>query len=279
MKRILVPIDFSETSIDALNSAYTLATKSNAEILLLHVVEDPFQQSFNTMGVADYAPEDNVYLIRLLERTKVRMEELVQDEKYKNIKLRYKIEVGQPFAKISDIINHEKSSLVIMGSTGASGLSGLILGSNTDKVVKFAACPVITIKKECDLSIVTNLVFATDMKPEQTQMITIIKEIQHFYQAKIHLVKIFNSEWTSPEDVEARLENFASKHELQNYTVVAIREANEVEAIIAYANEIGAQMIAMGTHHGRGLESLLGGFVSKRMVNTSPIPLLTKAMM
>jgi nucleotide-binding universal stress UspA family protein len=278
MKRILVPVDFSEVSIKALNTAYTLAKKVKSEILVIHVVEHPTDDSFNTMGVVDYSNNDNFFLTKLIESTKEKMEELVSRPKYADIVLRYKIEIGHPFLKISEIIASEKTSIVIQGSTGATGLAGLILGSNADKVIKHATCPVITVKEEADLTNIKSIVYPTDMRGEQDVIIESIKELRGFYDAHLHLVKAYDSEWLTQKEVEDRLEVFAKKNNLQDYSVTAVKESDEVDATLEFAKELNADLIVIGTHRGRGIDSLLHGFISKRLVNRSPIPIWTKAM-
>ena len=147
IKRILVPIDFSEVSMNALNAAHSLSLKTGSEIVLLHVIEDPNATTMHTMGITDYSPEENIYLIKLMEKMKQSMDELVNKEEYKDVTLSYKIEIGHPYERIAEVIADEGCSLIIMGSTGASGIRELLVGSVADKVVRYANCPVITVNR------------------------------------------------------------------------------------------------------------------------------------
>lgn len=114
MKRILVPIDFSEESMNALHSAHSLAKETGSEVLLVHVIEDPTAQSFNTMGIVDYSPMDNVYVVKLMEKTKERMDKLVNESEYSDILLKYRIEIGHAYEQISKVIAEHKSSLIVI---------------------------------------------------------------------------------------------------------------------------------------------------------------------
>lgn len=278
MKRILVPLDFSEESMDALHSAHALAKTTDSEVMLVHVIEDPTAQSFNTMGIVDYSPMDNVYVVKLMERTKERMDELVNQSEYSDIVLKYRIEVGHAFEKISHVIAEEKSSLIIMGSKGASGISNFFIGSVADKVVRTASCPVITIKGKYDLSKVKSIVFATDLRCEQESIIEELKTMQKHYDAHLHLVKAYDSEWILEKDVKSRIDEFAEEFNFDNYSTTAVKDSDEVDAILEFADEIGADMIAMATHQRRGLESLFTGFISKNVVNKSHKPIWTMAI-
>ncbi len=278
MKRILVPLDFSEESLNALHSAHVLAQQTSAEIMLVHVIEDPHTTSFNTMGIVDYTPEENVYIVKLMERTKERMEELVNKNEYEDVVLKYTIEVGHPFEKISKVIAEHNSSLIVMGSKGASGLVNVLVGSVADRVVRTASCPVITVKGQCDLCNVKSIVFASDLRLEQESIVGELKNMQKFYDAHLHIVKAYDSEWIKEAEVKSRIDAFAEKFGFDNYSTTAVKDSDQVDAIIEFADEVGADMIALATHQKRGLESLFTGFISKNVVNKSQKPIWTMAI-
>ncbi|MEQ8713418.1 MAG: universal stress protein [Cyclobacteriaceae bacterium] len=278
MKRILVPIDFSEESMNALHSAHSLAKETGSEVLLVHVIEDPTAQSFNTMGIVDYSPMDNVYVVKLMEKTKERMDKLVNESEYSDILLKYRIEIGHAYEQISKVIAEHKSSLIVMGSKGASGIVNLLVGSVADKVVRTAACPVITVKSKCDLSNIKSIVFATDLRIEQESIVGELKNMQAHYDAHLHLVKAYDSEWILEKDVKRRIDEFAEQFGFDNFSTTAVKDSDEVDAILDFADEIDADMIALATHHRRGLESLFTGFISKNVVNKSDKPIWTMAI-
>jgi len=84
------------------------------------------------------------------------MNAIVEDLKSKNIEAEAKMEIGNPYKSISHLITDQKVDLVIMGSKGASGIQELLVGSNTEKVVRNANCPVLTVKEKIGLSKIKN---------------------------------------------------------------------------------------------------------------------------
>ena len=116
------------------------------------------------------------------------------------------------------------------------------------------------------------------MRSEPDQILGDLQQMQHFFNAHIHLVKVYNSEWISANEVKERLEEFAALHGFKDYSVEAAKESDEVDAIIDYAEKLSADMIALATHHRRGLESIFSGFISKRIVDESQRPIWTKAI-
>jgi len=278
MKRILVPTDFSEEANNALLAAHSLATDTSSSILLLHVVEDPHVVSFNTMGQSTYDSMENVYVIKLIEKTKEKLQAIIDDPKFSDIDITYKVDIGNSYSSIIEHIASHEASLIIMGTTGVTGLEEILVGSVTDKVVRNASCPVITVKNCKDLSQVKNIVFATDLKPDQSQIIEDLKNLQEYYDAKLHIVKVYDSIWLKEEEVEERIKEFTLQEGLTNFSTKVIRDEDEAAAIMEYAADLEADMIAMGSHDRHGLLYLLAGKVSKDVINLAHRPIWTKSI-
>lgn len=278
MKRILVPIDFSKESLNALNAAHSLAVNTDSDVLLLHIVEDPNIESMKISGEAHYDPMDNLYVKLLLDKTKERLEAIVSDPKNSDLNISYKIEIGNPYSSIAENIASHKASLIVMGSSGATGLQEVLVGSVADKTVRYATCPVIVVKEECTIDKISDIVFATDLMDDQIQIIDDLKELQSYYGAKIHMIKVFNSEWTTPAEVQDRMKEFVSKVKLENCTTVAKNSNDLAEAILDYASDINAGIIAIGTHDRHGLLHLIASHVSKNVLNHAHRPIWTKAI-
>lgn len=278
MKRILVPIDFSKESMNALNAAYSLAANTDSNILLLHIVEDPNIETMKISGETHYDPMDNLYVKLLLDKTKERLEAIVNDPKNSDIDISYKLEIGNPYSSISENIASHDASLIVMGSSGASGLQEILVGSVADKTVRHAICPVIVVKGECSLKDINHIVFATDLQNDQSQIVGDLKDLQSFYDAKLHIIKIYNSDWTTTDDVQKRLKAFVSEYGIENCSTVAKNSEDLAEAILDYAKDIDAGMIAIGTHDRHGLLHLIASHVSKNVLNHSPLPIWTKAI-
>ncbi|MFY0651094.1 MAG: universal stress protein [Cyclobacteriaceae bacterium] len=278
MKRILVPTDFSKEANNAFLAACSLAREVTADILLLHVIEDPHGDSFRTMGVGGYDPMDNVYIIKLVEKTKERLQSIVNDPQFSDINVTYKIDIGNSYSSIIEHISSHKSSLIVMGTKGVSGLEEILVGSVTDKVVRYATCPVITVKHCKNLAGMKNIVFATDLKEDQLSIIEDLKKMQKFYGAKLHIIKVYDSIWLREDEVEKRIKEFADLVQLENYTIEVAKDSDEAEAIMHYAHKIDADMIAMGAHDRHGLMHLIAAHVIKEVINQAHRPIWTKAI-
>ena len=278
MKKILVPTDFSEEAENAICAALSLAVKTNSEIQILHVLDDPIVRSTEVTGETHRDPMEKVYVFKLIQITEEKLQALVEEERFKDIKISWKLKKGNAYKKISEAIGEEQSSLVIMGTKGAEGLREILVGSVADKVVRYADCPVITVKECRDLTHANNIVFATDLKDDQESIIEDLKFLQEYYGAKLHIVKVYDSIWLKEEEVEQRINEFASKVGLKNYTANVVEEMDEAYGILKFARELDADMIAMGTHDRHGLLHLIAGHVSKDVVNHAHRPIWTKKL-
>ncbi|KYG81883.1 nucleotide-binding universal stress UspA family protein [Roseivirga ehrenbergii] len=277
MKTILVPIDFSEQSKYALNFAAQLAKKGKLQIQAIHIIEGPQNHTFNTMGdgIANES-EDYFFLKQLHDKTKENMRNLVESKAYAGIDITGSVEIGNPYQSISKAIADHQADLVVMGSKGVSGIDEVLIGSNTEKVVRHAKCPVITIKSEVKLNTIRNIVLATNLREEQSRLFVELKKLQALTGAKLHLVKInTTNDFHTQRQMQDEFVRYINDHQLANVHTAIYNETSEEEGILAYAEDVNADMIAIGTHGRTGLLHLLSGSIAEDLVNHSQIPVWT----
>ncbi|MGW8121324.1 universal stress protein [Roseivirga echinicomitans] len=277
MKTILVPIDFSEQSKFALNFAAQLARKGKLKIQAINIIEGPQYRAFNTMGdgITNYT-KDEFFLKQLFDKTKENLEALVKSDAYAGIDISAMVVVGNPYQSISKAVADHKADLVVMGSKGVSGIDEVLIGSNTEKVVRFAKCPVITIKSEVSLAGIKNIVLATNLEEDQSKLMEELKEMQELTGAKLHLVKINTpNNFRTQRQMEEEFKDYIKEHRLQNTETAIYNESSEEDGILFYAEDVEADLIAIGTHGRTGLLHLLSGSIAEDVVNHSQIPVWT----
>lgn len=142
INKILCPIDFSLESKRALKNAITLAHKFNAEIIILNVYD-----------LSDLFPIRNKikmdeHLEYLQKNCENELNEFLKDFTYTGLNVTKEIKQGKPSTEILKAIKRHEIDLLIMGTTGKSGINKILLGSVTEKVIKESTCSFITLKKE-----------------------------------------------------------------------------------------------------------------------------------
>ena len=133
LKKILAPTDFSDVSAAGVRYACQLAKDLAAEIIIFNV---------------DVLDESNRVDKREIEQHKKRLAEFVTDkvaDAGAGLKMRQLVDAGQPFGAIVDCAENEAVDLIVMSSHGRSGLSRMLIGSVTDKILRGAPCPVLVV--------------------------------------------------------------------------------------------------------------------------------------
>lgn len=278
MKKILVPTDFSKPAQIAVDVAADIAKKSNAELVLLHVVEEATGDSLTIDGEVTTGTdwEDRIFTMRLIERGKKQLAKMVEDAKLSGVKVRQELRLGTPFHGMRTIITDQKVDLVVMGTAGKTKLEEMIIGSNTEKVVRHANCPVLTVHKKPAKSDFKNIVYATSMSKDEEVFSRIVRRTQQLYDATVHLVRI-NTPGNFQRDtvVKKYMQDFAKKLQLKNFTINVFNDLTEEEGIVYFADSINADMIAMATHGRTGFAHVLAGSIAEDVVSHSKRPVLT----
>ncbi|NLT50962.1 MAG: universal stress protein [Ignavibacteria bacterium] len=143
IKKILVPVDFSDYSKKALNFASDFSRQYNAELLLVYVVEPTVYPADFSMGQVSIPMMDT----DLTERAQTELETLAQKEINPNIKHQVIIKSGKPFVEIIECASEFDADLIIIATHGHTGVEHLLFGSTAEKVVRKAPCPVLTIRE------------------------------------------------------------------------------------------------------------------------------------
>jgi nucleotide-binding universal stress UspA family protein len=278
MKNILVPTDFSKPAQIAIDVASDIAKKANAVLILLHVIEEASGSSFNITGEVsgDGGWEDKLFTMKLIERGKKQMAKLLEEVKATGVKVKQEMRLGTAFHGMRDIITEHKVDLVVMGTAGQTKLEEMIIGSNTEKVIRYSKCPVLTVHKKPVTTEFKNIVYATSMSEDEEVFSRIVRQTQQMYGSTIHLVRI-NTPANFQRDVEVKkyMSDFAKKLQLKNFTVNIFNDLSEEEGIIYFAESVGADLIAMATHGRTGFAHLLAGSIAEDVVSHSKRPVLT----
>lgn len=274
MKKIIVPIDFSEHSEFALKAAAKLAKKFKAEILALHMLEMADVMLTSSEGFID---EKTVFFFKLAEQ---RFEDFLKKEYLKGIKVTPIIKHFKVFSEVNEIVRNHDADLIIMGSHGTSGVMDLFVGSNTERVVRHADVPVLVIKNDLHNINFKSAVLACDFSDENIRPYLNAVKMMAKLNCKLHMVHVnlpTNSFKTSTE-IEKMVIDFFSKadrnldkmkdvHYVCDYTVE--------EGVLNFSDKIGTDLILIPTHGRKGLASFFEGSIGEDIANHANLPVMT----
>ena len=140
--RILVPIDFSESSKKALSASIALARSFQAELILIYVVETavyPADFGFGQVAIPGIERE-------MTERGEAELGKLVKTQINGAVASRTLVSTGKPFLEIIKAAEAEKVDLIVIGTHGHTGVEHILFGSNAEKVVRKASCDVLVVR-------------------------------------------------------------------------------------------------------------------------------------
>ncbi|MFQ5638710.1 MAG: universal stress protein [bacterium] len=149
IQQILMPTDFSHNARYALDIAVNFAEKFEAQIFLLHVFEMPLTKAFNYQHFVSTEVEKSQLDNLFKAETEDAMEALVRQFASRGVPIEpLFIEDGVPFVEIIRTAKELPVDLIVMSAYSRMGISNLLIGSVTEKVVRKAPCPVLTVRSK-----------------------------------------------------------------------------------------------------------------------------------
>lgn len=280
MKKILIPTDFSKEAQNAAEVASKFARKFKAELVFLHSIEVTSAESINASGAPSnfdsYA--DSMLVHESIQRANEEMDKLVKNSIFEGLVISHIIKIGSPFSHIYEAVE-EGVDFIIMGTKGASGLSEVLIGSNTEKVVRRAKCPVLSVKAKVDEDTFKKIVYATNMDEREARVIKCLREIQKVFSSKVYFVWINTPNNFMPDTItRPKLRAFVQSQNLDDVDIHVYNDVIEEDGIRHFADEVEAGMIAMGTSSHTGLSRIIRGSIAEDMVNHAKRPVLTVSM-
>jgi nucleotide-binding universal stress UspA family protein len=294
INKILFPTDFSRCADQALEHAVFLAEKYGAEIHVLHavtlfndqpeVVNDEFEETEEMIKKLEDIAE--------LQLNKVSVAH--EDDDIKIIKAQTRGISAAPV--ILEYASENSIDLIVMGTHGRRGLGHFFLGSVAEEIIRMSVCPVFTIreaKTPTSPKAKENILVPVDFSEYSKNALANANEIAKSYKAKIHLLHIIE-ETMHPafslsgkssifdlipgieEDCRKRTEKIATDtiSSKINYEI-HIKGGRAANDIIKFAKENSSDLIVIATHGLTGLEHMLLGSVTEKVVRMAHCPVFT----
>ena len=270
MKSIIVPVDFSEQSKQALKVGAKIALKTNAELLVMHMLE----LAPAIMTESGYIPE--VQMVHLMKVTEKRFNDFLSEPYLNDVKVIPIIKHYKVFSEIEEVGKKHKAGLIVMGSHGTDGLQEIFIGSNTERVVRSSEIPVLVVKGEVDNFKVERFVFACDFKDENIEAVQKAVEFAQLFGAELKLfyVNTPGDNFLSTKDAYQRISMFLNNAKL-GMEVDIFNDYSVEKGVLNYAENGAADLIGIPTHGRQGLSHFFMGSIGEDVANHSKIPVIT----
>lgn len=262
----LVPTDFSENSIHALDLALALASPRVDRITLIHVIETPY----------DFASQVALFTEQQLKAGRKRGKELLAKQAHTQVPIKFKLEEGNPVFQISQLAKKQKVDLIVMGTQGASGISKSLMGTVAVSVIREAPCPVLVIPTN---SAKTNLnQFVLGLEFAEHELLTLdwlAKQVKK-WKVKLQVIHVKPSEKQEFKQVLLELgikQYLSKKYPSMKAEFLTLTGEKPAEALSTYMKSHPGILVMSHAHQGFW-EELFTKSESIQMAFQTQVPLL-----
>ncbi len=270
MKKILVPVDFSEHSGYALEVASHIAKEHGAGILILHMLG--LSESVLAKSEEEELKEAKYYM----KLAKEKIKEFTKKDFLENITVEAIIQNYKIFSEVDHVAQEHNCDLIVMGSHGTGGISRFFVGSNTEKVIRTSKVPVLVIKQPHPDFNIKKIAFASDLDLENIPAYSKAVAFAQLFSAKLETfyVNTLGANYIGYSDIEKKIKNFTDK--LGEEVPIRIYNHYSVErGIFNFCSEHQVDLLIIPTHGRKGIAHFLAGSTAENVSNLAKLPVLT----
>jgi nucleotide-binding universal stress UspA family protein len=268
MKTIIVPIDFSEESLNGLKLAIMLSHKISVDVQMVYVLHI-------SKGSRGANPDDEIkYANRKFEKLITDFEQELGSAS----KLRYIVKKGNISKEIVNQAHSYRDALIIASTHGATGFKEAFIGSNAFKILHSTNLPVFTVRSDCEPSSTFSKILLPITNTRSTrQKVPISAELAKIFGAEVHLLKLGNKRnqkgFARVRAYTQQIAAYLAAAKVE-YKIADAPSDNYSESVIQYAKQIGADLISISAQPTSKLGILFGNY-SHQILAKADIPVLS----
>jgi nucleotide-binding universal stress UspA family protein len=271
MKKILCPVDFSEVSYRGVNFANELIKVTGGTLILMNLYHiTPIEP-----GTASYLSSD--IITESEDMARKGLQDIINGlSKGDNVVYEYVVKYGIPEDEVPHFARVENVDLIVMGTEGAEGLKKIFVGSVTATVVEESGCPVLVVPANVEYRPIKQIVYATDLKGDESDGISFVINLAQVFDAKISFFSIQKTHNYKEEQefIKYAMENILFRHSYPNMSF-DLNEGEDIESgINAYAKSKNADILVMATQERGFLKKLFTRSQTKEIVYNPQLPIL-----
>ncbi|MCB2207090.1 MAG: universal stress protein [Bacteroidetes bacterium] len=270
MKTILVAIDFSKNAEHALEYAVLFANKLNACIHLIWVDNTLIEESVIDIIEGETRIEKRSYMNSIIKKFQPQVQ---------CGEIQVLLRKGRVYQEISKAAKQINADMIFAGTHGVSGYEQYWIGSNANRIVSQAPCPVVTIRSDYEFKdSIKNILLPLDSSLETKQKLPFAADLAKKFNATIHLLKIFN---TPLSVIRKRIDKYGEdaiaclKEEKVKFVNGEIEADNVAASIIKYSRQNKIDLISIMTDQDTTTANKFLGPYAQQLINNSEIPVLS----
>lgn len=273
MKKILVPIDFSEVSKNALTYAVRLAAHTNSKVSAVHAYLPNLPEPYLVAAFQDDILENQEKLaIRYFEDIR----QALPQEALEQIDLQFEIKLGGPIETIQNMVQSERPDLVLMGMRSGNPIAKKLLGSTTVAMIQRLDVPVMVIPADATFHPLSHITFASDLMEDDLEVIDLVTNMFDSWTPRLECVHVQGATPTIEEQLQARRlrKSCEEQQGLSSVEVVTVTNEDISDGILAMVTKRHSDLIILRTHLRGFWSRLLHTSISRELSRKALIPLL-----
>jgi nucleotide-binding universal stress UspA family protein len=276
IKHIVVPTDFSPVASNALAFAVELAKRHKAHIHLVHVYEVPYASVASDAGTLTGVVDGRLHS-EIKQEIHSRMEQLSAGDLFKGITVSYKLMADIPVWQFAEKLEGQPCDLIVMGTTGHSGiLHGGLVGTNTERVIRTAHCPVLTVPNEAVPSKVRRIAFASDFEQPIEGNYKLVSSFAKLLGAELDIAVINTRDnYNTTRKAQQHFEKLQADHPDDTPNCYIFNDDDVETGILNLVGNKHIDLVAMLTHGRTGVARLFRGSIAEGVSREIHVPLLT----
>ncbi|NND32488.1 MAG: universal stress protein [Saprospiraceae bacterium] len=259
MKKTLVPVDFSDASLNALHYSIHLFGATDHELTILHTYK-PSTRAFHMISIDKLLEDDaRKEMDALIRRIK---------SEYSDVSIHTKIINSEAVSTISSLGNSGEYDFIVMGTKGASGLKEVFLGSVAGGVISSTSAPVLVIPSDYQYKPLERISFAISDHPIPGEVVKPLRELAVMSNCKINVLHV-------AEEKKPQIEKFLEPIADLNPSITYITSSGSInEHLVEYLNNDGTQLLCLIRSKKGFFTRLFSKSVTLKQTFNSPVPLL-----
>lgn len=278
MEKILVPTDFTPIAETGLRLAVEIARRSGAVVSLMNFTRHPFGSTFSATGDISKKRdgEDTRFTLELLKVNQAKLEDLAAAYRSDGVEIEYGIIDDELKDGIDNYLNNEMIDLVVMGTSGEATVEEAFTGNHTEQVIEVSSCPVLSVRDGFRIEDFSRMVLAVNEIREDQILIGLntLRQLAECFDAHIDLLHVVKG-GEERTDLETYFTRMADTAALQNYTVTIIEASEPAEAVIQFARDHQAGVVAVIKNSKDGIFRIFSNHFSNRLVKEVGRPVFT----
>jgi nucleotide-binding universal stress UspA family protein len=273
MKTILFPTDFSKNAVHASEYAGMLAKKLDAKVILLHAFSIPMVPANHTSYNVRFAIDS--YRTSLSKDLESFRNKFILDSGLSIERVLSKIEYGFPADKILEVAENIKADMIVMGTKGASNFLDKWLGTNSQKVMSEAKCPVWIIPNKTKIEYPENVMYAADFQEDEIVATQKVLELVRPLGASCNVVHVNDFfELYAGAGVHDMVNYLTDEFETENVTFQNINSEGIIAGLEAHIQKSKPNLLALALHEKSFLTKLFETSITKHFVQEAKWPIL-----